>query len=265
MSVAVHPGFSAPPASNQAATPIKRPIPWSMRPIESHDPPHVDRRDWSVNPIDAFILAKLQEQGLSPSPPAPKNELLRRVTFDLTGLPPTPEEIDAFLKDDSPAAYEKVVDRLLASPRYGERWGRHWLDVVRYGESNGYEQNHLRPTAWHYRDYVIRAFNEDKPYDRFITEQLAGDLVGKGDPLVEPATGFLVAGVHDTVGIANVEGSLQQRANDLDDIVSTTGAAFMGLTVGCAHCHDHKFDPIAQRDYYRLSAVFAGVRHQERP
>ena len=182
-----------------------------MRPIESHEPPHVDRADWSVNPIDAFVFAKLQEQGLSPSLPAPKNELLRRVTFDLTGLPPTPEEIDAFLTDDSPAAYEKVVDRLLASPRYGERWGRHWLDVVRYGESNGYEQNHLRPTAWHYRDYVIRAFNEDKPYDRFITEQLAGDLVGKGDPLIEPATGFLVAGVHDTVGIANVEGSLQQR------------------------------------------------------
>jgi hypothetical protein len=236
-----------------------------MRPIEIHDPPHVDQAGWSANPIDAFILAKLQEQGLSPSAPASKSELLRRVTFDLTGLPPTPEEMEAFLEDQSPAAYEKIVDRLLASPRYGERWGRHWLDVVRYGESQGYEQNHLRPTAWHYRDYVIRAFNEDKPYDRFITEQLAGDLVGKGDPLVEPATGYLVAGVHDTVGIANVEGSRQQRANDLDDIVSTTGAAFLGLTVGCARCHDHKFDPIPQRDYYRLSAVFAGVRYQERP
>ncbi|MDB5171400.1 MAG: hypothetical protein JWN51_173, partial [Phycisphaerales bacterium] len=206
----------------------------------------------------------MREKALSPSPSAGKRELLRRVTFDLTGLPPTTAETDAFLADESPAAYGKVVDRLLASPRYGERWGRHWLDVVRYGESHGYEQNHLRPGSWPYRDYVIRAFNDDKPYDRFVTEQLAGDVAGDDDLTAQAATGFLVAGVHDTVGIATVEGSRQQRANDLEDVVATTGAAFLGLTIGCARCHDHKFDPIPQRDYYRLAAVFAGVRHGER-
>jgi hypothetical protein len=158
-----------------------------------------------------------------------------------------------------------VVDRLLASPAYGECWGRHWLDVVRYGESNGYEQNHLRPDAWPYRDYVIHAFNDDIPYPRFIAEQLAGDVLAKDDPAAAAATGFLVAGTHDTVGIQTEEGTRQQRANDLDDIVSTTGAAFLGLTVGCAKCHDHKFDPIPQRDFYRLAACFAGVRHGERP
>jgi hypothetical protein len=233
--------------------------------VRTVDPPIVTPAQWVANPIDAFVLAKMQEKGLEPSPPAGKRELLRRVTFDLTGLPPTPEETDAFIADESATAYEKVVDRLLASPRCGETWGRHWLDVVRFGESNGYEQNHLRATSWPYRDYVIRAFNEDKPYDRFVTEQLAGDAVVSDDLLAPAATGFLVAGVHDTVGIATVEGSRQQRANDLEDIVSTTGATFLGLTVGCARCHDHKFDPIPQRDFYRLAAVFAGVRHGERP
>jgi hypothetical protein len=217
------------------------------------------------NPIDRFLFARLEAKGLRPSPPAGRLAILRRVSFDLTGLPPTPAEVAAFLADRSSDAYEKVVDRLLASPAYGERWGRHWLDVVRFGESNGYEQNHLRPSAWPYRDYVIRAFNEDKPYDRFLQEQLAGDVLARGDPLIEPATGFLVAGVHDTVGNQTIEGTLQQRANDLDDMVSTVGATFLGLTVGCARCHDHKFDPIPQQDYYRLAAVFAGVRHGERP
>jgi cytochrome c553 len=237
---------------------------WSLQPVRR---PPVPRTRWDAlakNPLDRFIFDGLARKGLQPSPPASRPALLRRVTLDLTGLPPTPEEAAAFLADSSPDAYEKVVDRLLASPAYGERWAQHWLDVVRYGESHGYEQNHLRPNAWPYRDYVIRALNEDRPYPRFIEEQLAGDVVGKGDPLTEAATGFLVAGVHDTVGNQTEEGTRQQRANDLDDMVAVTGETFLGLTVGCAKCHDHKFDPIPQKDYYRLAAVFAGVRHGER-
>ncbi len=238
---------------------------WSFQPVRKPPVPRTPFEALARNPIDRFVFARLAAKGLKPSPPADPLALIRRVTVDLTGLPPTPEEITAFLGDRSPGAYEKLVDRLLASPAYGERWGRHWLDVVRYGESNGYEQNHLRPNAWPYRDYVIRAFNEDKPYTDFIAEQLAGDALAKGDRNVEAATGFLVAGIHDTVGIQEEQGTRQQRANDLEDIVSTTGAAFLGLTVGCAKCHDHKFDPIPQRDFYRLAAVFAGVRHGERP
>ncbi|HZU34336.1 MAG TPA: DUF1553 domain-containing protein, partial [Gemmataceae bacterium] len=238
---------------------------WAFRPLQAPVIPHTPFDRLANNPIDQFIFAKLAERGLRPAPPADRLAFLRRVSIDLTGLPPTPEEVEAFLADHSPRAYEHVVDRLLASPAYGERWARHWLDVVRYGESNGYEQNHLRSNAWPYRDYVIGAFNRDIPYPRFIAEQLAGDVLAHGDPEVEAATGFLVAGVHDTVGIQTVEGTLQQRANDLDDIVSTIGATFLGLTVGCAKCHDHKFDPIPQRDYYRLVAVVAGVRHGERP
>ncbi len=237
---------------------------WSLRPVRRPALPHTPYDSLSQNPIDRFVFARLAAAGLRPSPLETKRALLRRVTIDLTGLPPTPAESDAFLKDTRPDAYARVVDRLLASPAYGERWGRHWLDVVRYGESHGYEQNHLRPNAWPYRDYVIRAFNQDTPYPQFIAEQLAGDVLGKDDPNIGAATGFLVAGIHDTVGIQTEEGTRQQRANDLDDIVSTTGAAFLGLTVGCAKCHDHKFDPIPQKDYYRLTACFAGVRHGER-
>ena len=157
-----------------------------------------------------------------------------------------------------------MVDRLLASPHYGERWGRHWLDVIRFGESHGYEQNHLRKRAWPFRDYVIRFFNQDKPFSRMVLEQLAGDQIAPDEPEVAVATGFLVAGVHDTVKIENIEGELQKRANELDDMVLTTGAAFLGLTVNCARCHDHKFDPIPQLDYYRMQAAFAGVQHAER-
>jgi len=239
-------------------------VPWSYAPLRRVDPPQSPFDGRSAGSIDRFLFARLAEQGLTPSPPASRLALLRRATVDLTGLLPTPAEIDAFLGDPSPLAFEKVVDRLLASPAYGERWARHWLDVVRFGESHGYEQNHLRAGAWPYRDYVIRSINEDKPFSRFVAEQLAGDVLGKGAPDVEVATGFLVAGVHDTVGNSTLEAQLQQRANDLDDMVSTVGAAFLGLTVGCAKCHDHKFDPIPQRDYYRLAAVFAGVRHAER-
>src|SRR5579871_5748893 len=167
---------------------------WSLRPVRRPAIPRTPFDARSDNPIDRFIFARLTAKGLRPSPPAGKLSLLRRVSIDLTGLPPTPQEIDAFLKDNTPQAYEKVVDRLLASPAYGECWGRHWLDVVRYGESNGYEQNHLRPNAWPYRDYVIHAFNADKPYPQFIAEQLAGDVLAPGDPDVNAATGFLVAG-----------------------------------------------------------------------
>ena len=242
--------------------PTQKPL-WSFQPVRNPAVPH-SRFDYlSSNPIDRFLFATLEKRGLRPSPPAGRLALLRRVTVDLTGLPPTPAEVQSFLADRSPDSYTRVVDRLLASPAYGERWGRHWLDVVRYGESHGYEQNHLRPNAWPYRDYVIRAFNEDKPYNAFVTEQLAGDIVGKGSPDIAVATGFLVAGIHDTVGNSTEEGTRQQRSNDLDDMVSTTGAAFLGLTINCAKCHDHKFDPIPTRDYYRLTAVFAGVRHGE--
>ena len=238
---------------------------WSLQPVRHPAVPHTPFDTLSQNPIDRFLFDRLAKKGLKPAHAAERLALLRRVTIDLTGLPPTLQEVQAFLRDTSPNAYEKVVDRLLASPAYGERWARHWLDVVRYGESQGYEQNHLRPNAWPYRDYVIHAFNADIPYPQFVAEQLAGDVLGKGNPTIEAATGFLVAGIHDTVGIQTEEGTRQQRANDLDDIAATTAAAFLGLTLNCARCHDHKFDPIPQRDYYRFVSVFAGVQHGERP
>jgi len=247
-----------------AINPAMLPL-WSFQPVQPQRIPRTPFDKLARNPIDRFVFDRLAANRLTPSHPAERLTLLRRLTIDLTGLPPTPEEISAFLKDRSPGAYETVVDRLLSSPAYGERWARHWLDVVRYGESDGYERNIIRPNAWPYRDYVIRAFNRDLPYTQFVTEQLAGDTVGKGDPNVEAATGFLVAGIHDTVGNATEEGTRQQRISDLEDITSTTSAAFLGLTVGCARCHDHKFDPIPQRDFYRLASVFAGVRFGERP
>jgi mono/diheme cytochrome c family protein len=237
---------------------------WSLRKIARPTPPPVRDVQGLRNPIDAFIRARLEEKGLRPAPGADRATLLRRVTFDLLGLPPTPEEIDAFAADPAPDAYERLIDRLLASPQYGERWGRHWLDVVRFAESHGYETNQLRPNAWPYRDYAIRAFNEDVPYPRFILEQLAGNRVPGGDWLVQAATGFLVGGAHDVVGNQTLEGMLQQRMDDLDDMITTVGATFLGMTVNCCRCHDHKFDPLTQRDYYGLQAVFAGVQHAER-
>jgi mono/diheme cytochrome c family protein len=226
---------------------------WSLQPLR--------KREGS---IDAFIETALRAKGLALSAPADRRTLIRRVTFDLTGLPPTPTEIAAFVNDTSADAYEQLVDRLLSSPDYGERWGRHWLDVIRYGESNGYEQNHIRANAWPFRDYVIQAFNSDTPFPRFILEQLAGDVVAKDNPAVEAATGFLVAGPHDTVGNQNEAARRQQRADDHDDIVNATASAFLGLTVNCARCHDHKFDPIQQADYYRIASIFNGVYHGER-
>ncbi len=238
---------------------------WSLQPIRRPAPPKVKDLSWAKNSIDPFILAGLQARGLAPAPEVDRRTYVRRVTVDLTGLLPAPEEVEAFVADRRPGAHERLVDRLLASPRYGERWGRHWLDVVRFAESDGYERNTLRRGAWPYRDYVVRAFNDDRPYARFVREQLAGDVVGKGDPLAQAATGFLVAGPHDMVGNGTLEGRLQQRSDDLFDMVATTSTAFLGLTIGCARCHDHKFDPIAQKDFYRLQAVFAGVEHADRP
>ena len=214
--------------------------------------------------IDELILEELGERDLEPNPATDRRTLIRRVSFDLTGLPPTLEEIEAFEDDQRPEAYELLVDRLLALPAYGERWGRHWLDVARFGESNGYEQNHLRPSAWPYRDYVIGSLNQDKPFDQFIVEQLAGDQIAPADPDVTAGTGFLVAGPQDTVGIKNIAGELQKRANHLDDMITATASGFLGLTVHCARCHDHKFDPIQAKDYYRLQSAFAGVKHGER-
>jgi len=226
---------------------------WSLQPVRKQE-----------GSIDTFIEAALRAKGLALSGPADKRTLIRRATYDITGLPPTPAEIEAFLNDSSSGAYERLVDRLLASPAYGERWGRHWLDVIRYGESNGYEQNHIRPNAWAFRDYVINAFNSDTPFPRFILEQLAGDVIAKDNPAIEAATGFLVAGPHDTVGNQNEAARRQQRAEDHDDIVNATASAFLGLTVNCARCHDHKFDPIQQADYYRIASIFNGVYHGER-
>lgn len=231
---------------------------WSFRPLSMTPPP----AGTEANAIDRFIAARLTEQGLKRNPPAEAREFIRRVTYDLTGLPPTPEEVEAYEKEasqDRDAAATALVDRLLASPRYGERWARHWLDVVRFAESNGFEMNRVRPNAWPYRDYVIRAFNEDLPYDRFVLEQLAGDLLG-----ADAATGFIVGGSWDQVKSPDPVLTAQQRADEMHDMVSTTGSAFLGLTVGCARCHNHKFDPVSQTDYYAMKAVFDGVRHGER-
>ena len=233
---------------------------WAFQPVTAPPLPEPQNRRWARTPVDRFILAQLEPAGLAPSPEADRRTLIRRLTLDLHGLPPTPEEVAAFEADAAPDAYERLVERLLASPHYGERWARHWLDVVRFAETHGFEMNQPRPNAWPYRDYVIRAFNEDKPYDRFVMEQLAGDALGADD-----ATGFLVAGPWDQVKSPDVVLTRNQRADELHDIISTTGSAFLGLTLGCARCHEHKFDPVPQRDYYAIKAVFEGVEHGDRP
>ncbi len=218
----------------------------------------VSPKNWIKNPVDAFVLKRLRQNGLSPSLRASKITLIRRVTLDLLGLPPTPEEVNAFLADSSPDAYTRLVDRLLASPAYGERWGRHWLDVVRYADSGGFEGDRDRPYAWRYRDYVISAFNQDKPFNQFVREQIAGDEIAPNSPEALVATGYLAVGPQDIV-MQNAK----NRADELDDLVATTGAAYLGLTVGCARCHDHKYDPVKQTDYYRLQAVFAPTVRQD--
>ncbi|MBI3665249.1 MAG: DUF1553 domain-containing protein, partial [Acidobacteria bacterium] len=241
---------------------------WSLQPL-SHPTVPAQESAWVRTPIDAFILAKLKEEGLQPSPEADRRTLIRRLTYDLHGLPPAPEEVAAFLADRSANAYEKLVDRLLASPRYGERWGRHWLDVVHYGESHGYDKDKPRPNAWPYRDYVIRSLNEDKAYARFVEEQLAGDVLYPNEPEGVVATGFIAAGPWDFVGHVELrEGTKDKnitRSLDRDDMVAAAMSTFVSMTAHCARCHNHKFDPISQEDYYSLQAVFAGVDRADRP
>lgn len=235
---------------------------WAFQPLRRPAVPPVTDRAWPKNPIDAFILAGLEATGIAPNPPATKRELIRRVYYDLTGLPPAPAEVEAFAADPSPTAYAALVDRLLGSPHYGEKWGRHWLDLVRFAETNSYERDNPKPNAWRYRDYVIRAFNHDTPYDRFIREQLAGDeLAARRDAALSSAVEAVIATGYYRLGIWDDEPTdpEQARYDGLDDIVATTGQVFLGLTLDCARCHDHKLDPIAQKDYYRLLAFFHNI------
>jgi hypothetical protein len=228
---------------------------WAYVPVRKPMAPPVRRKEWVANPIDAFLLARIEEKGLSPAPPASRTILIRRATYDLTGLPPTMGEIDAFVKDPAPDAYEKLLERLLTSPHYGEKWGRHWLDLVHFAETNGYERDGDKPNAWRYRDYVIRSFNEDKPYDRFIREQLAGDEMEPRTPDTIIATGYYRLGLVDDEpadrDLAKFDG--------LDGMLSTTSQVLLGMTIGCARCHDHKKDPLPQLDYYRMLAFLHGI------
>ena len=221
--------------------------------------PAVTERTWVRNPIDAFIAAERQKQGLPHAAEASRATLLRRLSFDLTGLPPAPDEVTAFLGDRDPLAYERVVDRLLASPRYGERWAQHWLDLARFAETDGFEFDQARADAWRYRDWVVDALNRDLPYDTFVRLQLAGDEFRPGDPWAFIATGFNRC-YPDMVDL-NDQGL--RRQNALNDITETTGLVFLGLTIGCARCHDHKFDPIPQSDFYALQAFFTPARFRD--
>jgi hypothetical protein len=235
---------------------------WAFQPRQDTKPPHLsDPKRWIKTPVDAFILDGLRKSGLQPAPQADRATLIRRVTYDLHGVPPTPEEIDAFLQDKSPDAWEKLVDRLLASPRYGEHWGRHWLDVVRFAESDGYEYDTHRPDAYRYRDYVVTSFNADKPYDAFIKEQIAGDEMDPNNETYLIASGFNRLGpLRKNVGNQKVAGS---RNEVLVEMTNVIGAAYLGVTVGCARCHDHKFDPIRQSDYYRMMGYFAQTQSHD--
>jgi hypothetical protein len=236
---------------------------WSFKPLKKPTIPA------SAHPVDALVLAKLKEQKLTPSPEADRRTLIRRLYFDLVGLPPGPEEVAAFVASKDADAYEKLVGKLLASPHYGERWARHWLDVVHFGETHGYDKDKPRPNAWPYRDYVIRSLNADKPYARFIQEQVAGDVLFPGTVDGIEALGFLAAGPWDFIGHAElpeskIDGKIARHL-DRDDFVANTMSTFMGLTVHCAQCHNHKFDPILQEDYYRLQAVFAAIDRTDKP
>ena len=234
---------------------------WSLQPVKKQVLPAVKDQSWVKSPIDAFVLAKLEEKELSPNTPADRLTVLRRATLDMTGLLPTREEIQHFQNDQSPDAWKQVVDRLLASPAYGERWARHWLDVARYADSDGFKVDGTRPNIWRYRDYVIKAFNQDKPYDRFVKEQIAGDELYPGDPEALVAMGFNRHWAHES----NANALHARRQETLDDMTSVTAQAFLGLTFGCARCHDHKYDPILQKDYYRLQAFFANTSYGDGP
>jgi hypothetical protein len=229
---------------------------WAYKKLTRPPVPTVKNTGWVQSPIDQFILAKLEAKGLTPAAPADKVALIRRVTYDLTGLPPSPQEVDDFVKDRSPQAYEKLIDRLLASPHYGEKWARHWLDLVRYAETNGYEFDETKPFAWRYRDYVINAFNKDTPYNQFLIEQLAGDEIDNPTKESIIATGYYRLGIYDT----HAPDSLNRDFDMYDDLVSTTGQVVLGMSLGCARCHDHKKDPIPQEDYYRFLSFFRNVR-----
>lgn len=236
---------------------------WAFIPVVKPALPDVHDVTWATEPLDLFVLSGLEVAGIRPAPRASRRTLIRRATLDLLGLPPTPEEVDAFLADDSPQAYARLVDRLLASPRYGERWGRHWLDVARYADSNGMDDNMAYVDAWRYRDYVIAAFNKDKPYDQFVREQIAGDLLSPQDETDwdtthegKTATGFLMIGPK----MLAEDDPVKQQMDIVDDQIDTIGRAFMGLTFGCARCHDHKFDPIRTADYYALAGIFKSTR-----
>ncbi len=239
---------------------------WSLQAVKEVAVPEVRDGSWARNEVDQFILSRLEEKGWKPSPEADRRTLLRRVTFDLTGLPPTPEELADFVGDGDPLAYEKVVDRLLASTAFGERWGRRWLDVVRFGESQGFERNRIRENAWRYRDWVIGAFNADLPYDEFLRLQIAGDVIYPDRLDAVIATGFHVCGTWDQVGHHEGSKAMQQvaRQEHLEDLVATTSQAVLALTVNCARCHDHKFDPISHREYYQFAALLGGVNQQEK-
>ena len=232
---------------------------WAYRPVVKPAVPTVQNKAWVKSEVDAFILQALEKKQLAPSKPADKITLLRRATFDLTGLPPTPEEVHAFLNDKSSKAFEKVVDRLLASPAYGEKWGRHWLDLARYAESDGFKADDTRPHIWRYRDYVIKSFNADTPYDRFIKEQLAGDELWPNDPDALVATGFN----RHYPDEYNARNLMQRRQEILNDITDTVGSVFLGTTYACARCHDHKYDPVLHKDYYKLQAFFAATRAKD--
>jgi hypothetical protein len=247
--------MGAPWPAAEKKKPVKTGPHWAFQKVRRSRVPAVKDRRWPANPIDAFILARLEARGLKPNPPATRYELIRRATYDLTGLPPTPRQVKAFLADDSPRAYEALIDRLLASPHYGEKWGRHWLDLVRFAETNSYERDGPKPSAWRYRDYVIRSLNRDKPYDRFVLEQLAGDELPGRDADALIATGYYRLGIWDDEPVD----PLQRRYDSLDDIVATTGQVFLGLTLDCARCHNHKREPISQKDYYRFLAFFQNI------
>ena len=235
---------------------------WSLKRISDHVAPSVEDDSWARNPIDLFILDKMNGKELHPNKLADKSKLIRRVSFDLVGLAPSRDEVNDFVSDDSPNSYDKLLSRLLSSPHYGERWGRHWLDVARFGESHGYESDNERPHAWTYRDAVIRALNTDLPFDQFVKLQVAGDIISPKDSLAVSLTGFLSAGST----VTNVDGVDREKANydKMDDIVSATGSAFLGLTVGCARCHNHKYDPISQEDYYKMVGFFLPGREGDR-
>jgi cytochrome c553 len=238
---------------------------WSFEPLASSPIPGVSHPDWPSNDIDHYILSRLEAEEIAPSPRATKRVLIRRATYDLLGLPPTQNEVNAYLADDSETAYASIIDRLLASPHYGEHWGRHWLDVVRYADSNGADENVLHPHAYRYRNYVIESFNRDLPYDQFVREQISGDLLPKSGDLEEQfsnvaATGFLALGVK----IIAEKDLVKKQADIVDEQIDTLGKTFMGLTLGCARCHDHKFDPIPTRDYYALAGIFHSTKLEDR-